>query len=174
MTEESTLPSITSTGVTSKNCPCCRVCVADGVSCTLSQILEVPGRDNTAESELVTKGTMLAGTGVKEFCWKLAAETPTVKVCIVFCERWDLISLRTKLIAPCELLRQLMYQSHLKLPETPHNPTLCDAKPYSLVWVTQKLLKLGHSEILPYRNCTESWKIGRQKIYSLICQDQFV
>lgn len=98
MAEESTLPSITSTGVTSKHCPCCSVCVADGVSCTLSQTLEVPGRDNTAESELVTKGTMLAGTGVKKFCGKLAAETPTVKVCIIFWERWDLISLRTKLI----------------------------------------------------------------------------
>lgn len=71
------------------------VCVADEVSCTLSQILEVPGRDNTAESELVTT---LAGTGVREFCRKLAAETPTVKVCIISCARWDLISLRTKLI----------------------------------------------------------------------------
>lgn len=74
------------------------VCVADEVSCTLSQTLEVPGRDNTAESELVTKGTTPAGTGVREFCRKLAAETPTVKVCIISCARWDLISLRTKLI----------------------------------------------------------------------------
>lgn len=63
--------------------------------------------------------------------------------------------------APCELLRQLMYQSHLKpSAKTPHNPTLCD-EPYSFVWITQELLKLGHSEILPYRNCIDSWKIGK-------------
>lgn len=28
----------------------------------------------------------------------LAAETPTVKICIIFCVRWDLISIRMKLI----------------------------------------------------------------------------
>lgn len=40
----------------------------------------------------------LAATHVKEHYWKLAAETPTVKVCIIFYTRWESISLWTKLI----------------------------------------------------------------------------
>lgn len=159
MTGEGTLPSITSTCATCKNCPCC------GRLRHWWSVVQTQSNPRSAWKRQYSRVRACdqRDCAGRHWCERvlLAAETPTVKICIIFCEvEFDLAKDEAHR-APCESQRQLMYQSHLKLPETPHSITLCHAKPYSLVWATQKLLKLGHSEILPYKNCMDSWKIGK-------------
>lgn len=162
MTEESTLPSVTSTGVTSKSCPCCR---------RLRRWWSVVHTQSNPRSAWKRQYSRVRACDQRDNAGRHWCERVLPKACCrnshceglyhFLCEMGFDLAKDQAHRAPCELLRQLMYQSHLKpSAKTPHNPTLCD-EPYSFVWITQELLKLGHSEILPYRYCIDSWKTGK-------------
>lgn len=115
MTEESTLPSVTSTGVTSKSCPCCR---------RLRRWWSVVHTQSNPRSAWKRQYSRVRACDQRDNAGRHWCERVLPKACCrnshceglyhFLCEmEFDLAKDQAHR-APCELLRQLMYQSHLK------------------------------------------------------------